>query len=415
MIKGSGYMLVNVVPVDSYAMLIFNVGIILLLGLILGKLAEAIKLPNITGYLVAGLFLGPVTHFLSAEELSHMTVISHIALGFIAFQVGNELWLGKLKKSGKKIVIITVIQALFTSLVVSGLLFIVAKPSVALILGAIAAATAPAPIMMLINKYRAKGPLTDTIVPIVGLDDAVGVIVFGVMLSLGVALAGSNSGHLNIIDLLGGPLLEIGLSILLGSVIGFIAGFATKTITKDRETKVKHLDVVIITVFLTVGVAMIFDASPILTPMIAGAFVTNQINKDTYILEDETIRFFIPPIMILFFTISGAQLSFDVLSTIGLVGLVYIIGRTIGKFGGAFIGCTLVHSEPTVKKYLGFAMLPQSGVAIGLAMAAFTAINNVNPDMAKSIQNITLASVLVFALIGPVLAKIAFGRAKELN
>lgn len=405
----------NVLAFDDYAMLIFNVGVILLLGLILGKLAETVKLPNITGYLIAGLILGPVTHFLSAEELSHMAVISHVALGFIAFQVGNELWLGKLKKSGKSIIIITVIQALFTTLVVSGLLLFVAEPSVALILGAIAAATAPAPIMMLINKYRAKGPLTETIVPIVGLDDAVGVIVFGVMLSLGVVLASPSGNSISLVDLLEGPLLEIGLSIVFGSAIGFISGFSVKTITRDRETKVKFLDVVIITVFLSVGVAMLFDASPILTPMIAGAFVTNQVNKETYVLEDETIRFFIPPIMILFFTISGAQLSFDVLATIGLVGLVYIVGRTIGKFGGAYIGCTLVHSEGAVKKYLGVAMLPQSGVAIGLAMAAYAAINEVDAEMASSIQNITLASVLVFALVGPVLAKIAFGRAKELN
>lgn len=408
-------MLLIDVPLDAYAMLIFNVGVVLLVGLIFGKIAERFRLPNITGYLIAGLLLGPMTHFLTSDELSHMSIISNVALGFIAFQVGNELWLGKLKKSGKKIIIITVIQALFTTLVVTLALLLVSELSVALILGAIAAATAPAPIMMLINKYRTKGPLTETIVPIVGLDDAVGVIVFGVMLSLGIAFAGDSVTAISFSDILGGPLLEIGLSILFGSVIGFVAGFATKTITRDREAKVKHLDVVIITVFITVGVAMIFDASPILTPMIAGAFVTNQINKDTYILEDETIRFFIPPIMILFFTLSGAQLSFSVLTTVGLIGVVYIVARTIGKFGGAAIGSSIVNSEPTVKKYLGFAMLPQSGVAIGLAMAAYTGINTVNPDMALSIQNITLASVLVFALVGPVLVKISFEKANEVR
>lgn len=408
-------LLVADVPLDSYAMLILNVGVVLLIGLVFGKLAETINLPNITGYLVGGLLLGPITHFLTSEELAHMSIISYVALGFIAFQVGNELWLGKLKKSGSKIVVITLVQALFTTLVVSGLLLMVTEPSIALILGAIAAATAPAPIMMLINKHRTKGPLTSTVVPVVGLDDAVGVIIFGVMLSLGITFARQGDFSLNFTELVRGPLKEIGLSVLFGAAIGFASGFATKTIRKGREQGEKNLNVVIITVFITVGIAMLFDASPILTPMIAGAFVTNQINKETYILEEKTIRFFIPPIMILFFTISGARLSFSVLSTVGLIGAIYIVGRVIGKVGGSAIGASVVKTDPAIKKYLGLVMLPQSGVAIGLATAAYVAFSDVNQDVGATIQNITLASVLVFALIGPVLAKIAFGKAKEIR
>jgi Kef-type K+ transport system membrane component KefB len=398
---------------EPLAMLIFNVGVILLLGLFFGKIAEKLNLPDITGYLFAGLLLGPISGFLTSEELSHMSIISNIALGFIAFQVGNELWLGKLKKSGKRIVIITIIQALFTALVVALILLLFTNPPIALIMGAIAAATAPAPIMMIINKFRTKGPLTNTIVPIVGLDDAVGVIVFGVLLSLSVALASGNVGNLNFFNVILDPLKEIGISILLGTVIGLISGYFTKTITKDDEAKVKHLDVIIITVFITVGAAMLLDASPILTPMIAGVFVTNLVNKDTYILEEETIRFFIPPIMILFFTISGAQLSFTVITTIGLVGLMYIISRTFGKFGGCYIASKLVHTEPTVKRYLGFAMLPQSGVAIGLAMAAYAGLSDINSEYADQILNITLASVLVFAFVGPVLVQWAFKKSGE--
>lgn len=403
------------VSTDSYAMLILNVGVILALGLVFGRLAERINLPEITGYLIAGLLLGPITGFLSSEELSHMSIIINLALGFIAFQVGNELWLGKLKQSGKTIVIITIIQALFTTLVVSILLLFFTSTPTALILGAIAAATAPAPIMMLINKYRTKGPLTDTIVPIVGLDDAVGVIVFGVLLSVSIAIASGDIAQLQVTEVLLKPLKEIGLSILIGSTIGVISGVSTRTITKNEEAKVKHLDLIIITVFITVGAAMLFDASPILTPMIAGAFVTNLINKDTYILEEETIRFFIPPIMILFFTLSGAQLSFNVITTVGLVGAMYIVGRSIGKFGGCFIAANIVKSEPTVKHYLGFGMLPQSGVAIGLAMAAYNGLMNVDIDMSNNILNITLSSVLVFALVGPVLVQWAFKKAGEIR
>jgi Kef-type K+ transport system membrane component KefB len=401
------------VPVDSYAMLIVNVGVVLLLGLVLGRLAERAHIPDISGYLVAGLLLGPITGWLNAEELSHMSILSNLALGFIAFQVGNELWWGKLKRTGRAIAIITVTQALFTTLVVSGILFFFTEPSIALILGAIAAATAPAPIMMLKNRFQTKGPLTDTIIPIVGLDDAVGVIVFGVMLSLGVALV--NGEQLSPLQLLVEPLREIGLSVLIGSIVGLLSGIGIRTITSNAAAKVKHLDVILITVFLTVGMAMLWDASPILTPMIAGAWVTNLINKDTYVLEEQTIRFFLPPLMILFFTLSGAQLSFSVLGSIGLVGALYLVGRTIGKFGGCFLGANLVRTSPTVKKYLGIGMLPQSGVAIGLAMAAQHALIDVDPAMASRILNITLASVLVFALSGPVLVQWAFHQANEVT
>lgn len=403
------------VPTDSYAMLILNVGIVLLLGLVFGKLAEKIRLPEITGYLIAGLILGPISHFLSTDELSHMAIISNLALGFIAFQVGNELWLGKLKKSGKKIVVITISQALFTTLLVTSVLLLFTNLATALLLGAIAAATAPAPIMMIVSKYRTKGPLTDTIVPIVGLDDAVGVIVFGILLSLSVAFAGGDTSNLSIGNVILEPLKEIGISILFGAIIGLVAGYATRTITKNENARVKHLDVIIITVFITVGIAMLFDASPILTPMIAGAFVTNLINKDTYVLEEETIRFFIPPIMILFFTLSGAQLSFSTITTIGLVGIVYVITRSIGKISSCYIFAKVMKAEPSVTHYLGLGMLPQSGVAIGLATAAYNGLINVNAEYAENILNVTLASVLVFALIGPILVQWAFKKAGEIT
>ncbi|MGS0972328.1 MAG: cation:proton antiporter [Candidatus Izemoplasmataceae bacterium] len=403
------------VTVEHFPMIIFHIGTIMLVGLVFGKLAEYLKLPDVTGYLIAGLLLGPITHFISGEELENLSLISYLALGFIAFQVGNELWLGKLKKSGKKIVIITLFQAVITTIVVSGLLMFVTNISVALILGAIAAATAPAPIMMLINKYRTKGDLTNTLVPVVGLDDAVGVILFGVLLSLGVNFASQEEETIHFLEMIKEPFLEIGYSIGLGLITGLMSGFAIRTITKNKEAQVKHLDVIIITVFITVGLALIVGASPILTPMIAGAVVTNLINKDTYVLEEQTIRFFIPPLMILFFTISGAQLSFSVLSSAGLIALIYILGRLLGKVGGSFIGANVVNASANVKKYLGFSMLPQSGVAIGLAIAANAALINIDNEMGELIHNITLVSVLFFALVGPVLVKIAFSKAGEIS
>ncbi len=408
-------MLLNAAVHGDLAKAIVNLGIIILAGLFMGRVFEYLKIPSITGYLVAGLFLGPITGFISLDDVADLSVLSDIALGFIAFQVGNELWFGKLRKSGSKIAIITVIQAITTTgIVIFVTQFFVSLP-IALILGAIAAATSPAEIMMLNKKYRTKGELTDTILPVVGLDDAVGVILFGVLLSISMSLLGTETAGVSFGHLLIEPLQELGLSALFGIGIGLISGLAVRTISHGSDRKEKSLNVVIITVFLTTGAAMLFGASPILTPMIAGTVVTNLINKECYVLEEETIRFFVPPIMITFFTLAGAQLQFDVVLAAGAVGIVYILGRVAGKFSGAYLGATLVKSGPNVKKYLGIGLLPQSGVAIGLSFATFTEVATVNYDAASTILNVILAAVLIFALTGPMLVKIAYFKAGEVT
>lgn len=406
--------LLNVSIDSGLSTVIVDLGIVILLGFLMGRLFELIKIPAVTGYLVAGLILGPVTGYMSVDYLEHFNVIGDVALGFIAFQVGNELWLGKLKKSGKKIVIITIVQAVLTTTVVAALTALVVDLPVALMLGAIAAATAPAPIMMVIKKYRTKGTLTDTILPVVGLDDAVGVVMFGTLLSISISMIGVGaSAEVGVLEMLMEPLLEIVESVVIGGTIGFISGKVIAKISHNTERKEKNLNVVIITVLLTTGAAILTGASSILTPMIAGAVVTNLINKECFILEEETIRFFIPPLMIAFFTIAGAQLQFDVILAAGVVGLIYIVGRTFGKFFGAYLGCSMTNSEKKVKKFLGVSLLPQSGVAIGLSVAAYTAFAPVNLEYALVIKNVVLASVLFFALTGPVLVKIALFKAKE--
>ncbi|QMS85578.1 cation:proton antiporter [Candidatus Xianfuyuplasma coldseepsis] len=406
-------MLLNAAVSGDLANAIVNLGIIIFAGLFMGRLFEMMKIPAITGYLVAGLFLGPITGIISLDDVHQVSIITDVALGFIAFQVGNELWFGKLRKSGTKIVIITIVQAVATTgLVIFALQFFVDLP-IALILGAIAAATSPAEIMMLNKKYRTKGELTDTILPVVGLDDAVGVILFGLLLSISMSLLGTDTSEVNILHLLREPLIEIGISAVLGIAIGLISGFAVRNISSGSDRKEKSLNVVVITVFLTTGAALLFGASPILTPMLAGTVVTNLINKECYILEEETIRFFVPPIMITFFTLAGAQLQFDVVFAAGLVGIVYILGRVVGKFAGAFLGATMVKSGSVVKKYLGIGLLPQSGVAIGLSIATYNTVSAVNIEAASIIQNVVLAAVLVFALTGPVLVKLAYFKAGE--
>lgn len=399
------------------ASIIMDIAIILLAGLIMGRLAEKVKIPAVTGYLVAGLIIGPILGIV--KDLEHYHIISNIALGFIAFQVGNELWLGKLKKTGGKIVVITIIQAVATTGLVIALILPFASTSIALVLGAIAAATAPAPIMMIVKKYRTKGELTDTLLPVVGLDDAVGVILFGVLLSIAVSLMATTGEAITFMELVKEPVIEIGYSILIGSFVGVATGLALKTITIDHERKEKNLNVVIIAVFITTGLAMYFNASPILTPMIAGAFVTNLINKECYKTEEHTIVEFIPPIMILFFTIAGAELDFGVLLTVGFIGGAYVVGRIIGKYFGSMVGCSITKSSPNVSKYLGLSLLPQSGVAIGLSIAAYNAFTVLDTDLgneaAAIVKNVTLAAVLIFELFGPFLVKMAFSKSGEIT
>jgi Kef-type K+ transport system membrane component KefB len=393
--------------------IIVSLGAIILLGLLMGRLAESFKIPAITGYLIAGLLLGPIFHFVSHDDLASLSVISDIALGFIAFQVGNELWFGKLKKSGMKIVVITIIQAFLTTALVTLLTsFFVALP-VALLLGAIAAATAPAPIMMIIKKYRSKGELTDTVLPVVGLDDAVGVIMFGIILSISTGMLDVSRSGMSFMTMITPPMIELLISIGLGIGLGVIAGLSIRTISHNQDRKEKNLNVVVVTVLLTTGTALYFGASPILTPMIAGTVVTNMINKDCFVLEEETIRFFVPPIMIAFFTIAGAELQFSVVLAAGAIGLMYILGRTLGKLVGSYAGTALVHSSPKVRKLLGITLLPQSGVAIGLSIAAFNQIALYNMEYALIIKNVILAAVLFFELFAPVLVKLAFDKAGE--
>jgi len=400
---------------SDIALIFTNLGLILALGLLLGRIAEKFKIPAISGYLVAGLILGPITGIISLSEVDSFSIISNLALAFIAFQVGNELWLGKLKKTGGKIIIITIVQALITTIIVASITAIFVDISIALILGAIAAATAPAPIMMIVKKYKAKGDITDTVVPLTGLDDAIGVLLFSILLSISLTTINPNNDGIHIFQLIGDPLKEIGISILIGSTIGLVSGYLMKRINKDDEQQEKDLDLVLITILLATGITMYFNASPILTPMIAGAFVTNMINKETYTVTDHTIRSFIPPLMIIFFTLAGAQLQFDVVISAGVVGIMYIVSRLIGKVGGSYLGTSIVKSSSNIKKYLGITLLPQSGVAIGLSVAAYNEFIVYNSESASIIKNVILASVLFFALTGPILVKTSLERAKEIN
>lgn len=399
---------------DIYYAIMF-LAVLLIAGMILGKLAEKIGIPAVTGYIIAGVLAGPVFHLVDDTTIQGLNILSDISIGFIAYQIGIELWLPKYKKSGKQILIITMVQALMTVLVVFLLLIIFKQPLwMALTLGAIACATAPAPIMMIIKRYKVKGEVADTLVPVTGLDDGVGIIIFGICLSVATALLEAN-GKINVTTALLNPLKELGLSILLGAALGFIIVLANKFIFTrydKHERNDAYLSVAICVVFLSVTGAHFFGLSPILTPMVAGAVFTNFVNKDTFKTQQKTVDKFVPPLMIAFFTLAGAELHLEVLIKAGIVGIIYVIGRAIGKFFGAFIGAKLSKAPKNVQNYLGLALLPQGGVAIGMVLACVSTFPKTEGIF---IQTVVLAGIFIFELIGPVLVKFAFKRSHELN
>lgn len=400
---------------------------VLFFGIYAGRFFEKFKLPHITGYIVSGLIIGGVLSLFGLSELvGHLEVISSVALGFIAFGIGTELEFGKLKKSGKEVVVITVIQAVAAAVfVIGGLLIFRVSLPIALVLGAIATATAPAPIMLLTRKYQTQGALTDTLLPLVGMDDAVGIILFGVLLSVGKAL---NTGtHLSFINLVEGPLVELIGSAIVGIVVGLLASLIIKKITsRDRQKEELFLAISIVSVFITVSLAKIglhigdfqIHLSPILTPMTLGVVFANSLTRVRSHDVNLTVEKFTAPILIAFFTLAGAELVVAFVhntdahygSLIGIT-VVYILFRAAGKMIGSHFGAKIMKSHRNVRKYLGFCLLPQAGVALGMAYQAKSDFGE--PGM--QILIVVLIATLVYELIGPIGVKISLDKSGEIR
>jgi Kef-type K+ transport system membrane component KefB len=407
--------------------------VVLLLGLYTGRLFEKIKLPHITGYIIMGLIIGLVlvlTNF--GEAFESLEIVSSVALGFIAFGIGSELEFTKLKRSGKEVVVITIIQAALASIVtIVGLLALnlifpglVSLP-IALVLGAIATATAPAPIMLLTRKYHAKGFLTDTLLPLVGMDDAVGIVLFGILLSVANSLNGS--GDLSVLEMLEGPLFELLFSAIVGLLVGLLAAKLIKIIkNKDSQKEEMFLSVSIFAVFVTVAFAKMglhighfqIHLSPILTPMIMGVVLRNSLSTVRAHDVNLSIEAFSAPILVAFFTLAGAELVVAFAENedvqygmiIGITA-VYIVFRSIGKVYGAALGAKLMNSHRNVKKYLGICLLPQAGVALGMAYQA-------KSDFGESgtvVLIVVLIATLIYELFGPIGVKYALHEANEIQ
>ncbi len=395
-------------------------------GLLLSRPAKRLGLPAVTAYLIAGLLLGPFClgalgvsglGFNSAQQVAGFNIISQTALGFIAFAIGDEFRLEQLRSMGSRVIVVGIAQAVVTTAIVDLALIalhllnptLISLPS-AITLGAIAAATAPAATLMVVRQYKADGPLTHLLLMVVAIDDAVGLVLFSA--SYGVATA-MESGAISIISVLVEPAIEIVLSLLLGGLAGFLLHCAEQFF----HSRSKRRSLSIGFVLLTAGLSMVeFEVggihigfSLLLTCMMAGTVFCNICHTSQEIME--RIDHWTAPLNILFFVLSGAELDLGVLSQplVLLVGIVYILFRSLGKYTGAYLSCAATGCDAKIKKHLGITLLPQAGVALGMAL---TAQNLTDGTM---VRNVVLFSVLVYELVGPTLTKRALIAAGEIQ
>lgn len=409
---------------------LLSVSVALLAGLLMTRLFKPFKLPAVTAYLIAGVLIGPYCigalgidglGFPTGESVSKLSLISEVALGFIAFSIGSEFVLEDLKKTGKQAFVIGIFQAIAATILVDLALFGVylimpGKISVpqVLTLGAIATATAPAATLMVVRQYKAKGPLTDLLLPIVALDDAVGLIVFAVSFGIAKSLI---AGAVDLVSIIVNPIVEILCSLILGSVMGWIL----TQLEKMFNSNTNRLNMSIAFVFITVALSMMdFHIGPVhisfsslLVCMMMGTIFCNICPLSHDIMEKADR--WTSPLFALFFVISGAELELSVFGdwAIVVIGMVYILFRCLGKYFGTLVSAKATKCAPSTCKYLGITLFPQAGVALGMcAIAAST------PEMQGQgalIRNITLFAVLVYELIGPLLTRQALQAAGDIK
>lgn len=385
----------------------FGLGFLLVVGYGFGKLAEHYKLPAITGFILAGLLLGPSVTGLVHKNLSHyLDNVSQMALGIIAVTIGSEFSFAKLKKLGGKIILITVSQLLLTFLFVFfGLMVLGVGTAASLLLGAIATATAPAATVAIVQSMRVRGEFVDYLYGIVALDDAGCVILFSVIFAIVGTLAGV-SGEVGVWKVIAHGFSEIGLSLLVGSVGGFLLHFLT--LRQKHRNQIMILAVAVL--FIVTAVAVSMDISPLLANMMMGAVVINLGRRNHKILD--SLQPLTPPLYAAFFAIAGTELDLTSITNLSLlyVGLAYITLRAGGKYLGVFVGASAAKAPSEVKKYLGLCMLPQAGVAIGLVIFIETSMagskgGGFSADVINMIIGVVLFAVFINELLGPPLSK----------
>jgi Kef-type K+ transport system membrane component KefB len=377
---------------------LLKLGILLIVGVIGGRIARAFKMPNVSGYLIAGLLFGPsLFGVVNAADVSNYTIISEIALAVIAFSIGSQFVVKDMIKLGKKILIITAAQVTGAiTLVFSVMYFVFKQPfGFSIVIASMSAATAPAATLLVVRQFRADGPLVRTMLPVVAA--------FGIALPL--AKLSISAVPVSMWSMVLDPLYEIGGSLALGALLGLILSFIAKRAQNRDEMKV----VAIAAIAVAIGLSKLLGLSSLLTNIMMGTVLVNLYRNANRIFG--SVDEFVTPFYVLFFTIAGASLEIGVLAQVGLMGVCYIFARGFGKYIGASLSARATKAEKAVQKYLGLTLLPQGGISIGLSVIVVQEL----PLYAQAITTIIMFSILVYETTGPIFAKIAISKAGEIN
>ena len=397
---------------STISIVIIAIAIMLFSGFALTRITKLLKLPNVTAYIVAGILIGPYCLNLIPEKIVEGTsFLADISLAFIAFGTGEFFRLEVLKKNGLKVTLITVFEALMATLLVFIVSYFALKLNLAFsaVLGALAAATAPASTMMTIRQTNAKGDFVDTLLQVVALDDVVGLVAYSGAISIAVASISGQFSASNILK----PILLNGAVLILGCAFGFLL----KILMPKKRSTDNRLIISIAVFFLFCGICSLFDVSPLLGCMSMGTIYINITDDDKLFKQ---LNYFNPPILLLFFVRSGVSFDLKALTSTSLIGavpiivigIVYFVVRIVGKYAGSFLGCLITKKEKTTRNYLGLALIPQAGVAIGLAALGARTIGG---EMGNALETIILASSVLYELIGPACAKLSLYLSKSYN
>ena len=385
--------------------IVLYLSLAMVVALLMTRVTRLVRLPNVTAYLIAGVLIGPgVLNLLNSDSIGTLSVLTSVSLGFIAFSIGDEFKLSTLKQIGSQAMIITLFEALGAIVLVDCITVALGfPPAMCITLGALAASTAPAATLMVVRQYKADGPLTRMLLPVVAADDAIGLIAYSISINVAIALAQHES--LNIVSTFLIPLVQIAVALLSGALIGFAAALSHRFFRSHTN----RMSIAIAGVFACTALADQFGLSSLLMCMAMGAVYVNLRDDAERVLgcvDDWTY-----PLFMLFFVISGASLDLGSLPKVGLLGLVYIVTRFGGKWVGSYLGSTLTHQPDVIRQNIGFALMPQAGVAIGMATLAAAQL----PGYGTQVQTVILAGTLVYELIEPLSAKFALSRAHEIH
>ena len=376
---------------------LLGVAILLTAGFLMTRLTRRLHLPNVTGYILAGILVGPYALNLIPAWLSGgMEFVTDLALSYIAFSAGRYFRIADLKRSGGKVLAVTLAEALCAAVAVTLTMIFVFRLSVpfALLLGAIGCATAPASTIMTIRQYKAKGPFIDTILQVVALDDAVALVAFSVSAAFVQASSGTGSVTVS----------QIALPVLFNVAalaIGAVSGVVLSRLIHKRRSKDHSLVLACVTIMGVAGICTSMNVSPLLACMASGtAYVNASGNKHLF----KQLNQFTPPLLVMFFVLSGMRLAIPSLAAAGLIGVIYFLIRIAGKYAGSSIGAAVIHASPEIRRYFGLALIPQAGVSIGLAVLGQRMLPT---ESGLMLSTIILSSGLLYEMVGPACSKIA--------